>query len=182
MSPDRVRYHLTTSEQPYRMGCKIPFYVPTLGRDVDVVVLASRVLGVEMHWAAGRTRPCTRAGGYCEWCRQDDCDVRWKGFLGSWDYRRSRLCIAELTDQAVQQCPAFATYAGKLRGKHLRLRRTGAGSNGLVVATLTELHTSVGHIPPCFDVLDALYRAWNLGGAGVSTDPAQPVDPMTEGL
>lgn len=175
------RVHLTTSETPYRMGGRIPFYVATSAREVDVVVLANVMLGVEMHWASGRTRPCTRAGGFCGHCLANNPPDRWKGFLGSWDYRKARLCIAELTAEAVEQCPLFKTWSGQLRGKRLRLRRSGVAKNGLVIAELSEVRTGVGHLPPCFDVLEALYRAWNLEQK-IGPDNFEESDPTTEGL
>jgi len=180
--PQGERYGLTVSDEPARWGGKVPVYVPTVGRDVDVLILGNAILGVMMHWDGTRTRPCLARSGYCEHCELRGEPDRWKGFVVAWDYRRGRNVLAEMTSEAWESCSDFRRFKGKLRGKRLQLRRQGSARNASVVAILTDTGMDADRIPPAFDGVQALVQIWSLADHRTGLKAMQDRDPLVDGL
>lgn len=147
-----------------------PIYNPTPDRPVNVIILSDKITGVYIHYYDRRTRPCTRLEGRCHGC-EIAVDRRWKAYLAAFDPIKGRLCIAELTREAVEKCPSLTTLNGRLRGLHLRLDRTGQSRNSRVQAKVYERTSTPDNMPAPFALREALERVWFEGRRGAEDKP-----------
>lgn len=137
----------------------VPIVSPKPHQKRQVVIVCSAMEVVGVHYYEGRTWPCCGSKAKCEGCRRERCDLKWKGFIGACYVQSLRLCIAEITPNALTSCPALETDED-LRGQLLTLERKGASSCSRVTAALSPLRGDHSALPAPFDVRGELCRIW----------------------
>lgn len=143
---------------PKREDAMIPILSPRAGECVRAIILSDRFLSVPVHYVCGRTQPCLRIKSLCEGCRRK-ISRKWKGYAAGVDFSNRRLCLIEITPNAVRSCPQLLD-SSDLRGWVVSLMRQGTSSCGKVDAALTDWRKRVNHLPEAFDVQAILLKIW----------------------
>lgn len=121
-------------------------------------IITSHMEGVYTHYHFGRSLPCIGRDNGCEYCGPRS-SRRWQGYIGIYDRRQSRVCIAQITKEAARNCPSLSEPTESLRGKYLVLERVGEARNAPVVARV-ETRPSVPELPAPIDVRHVLSIVW----------------------
>lgn len=147
-------------------GVYYPIKTPKPGKDVIGIVLSECIVGAVTYYvppdregSEGHSLPCTCGESPCPG-RVANRDHRWKGFLACWDRSSGRLFIGEVTKEAYLRCPQFEVWKGQLRGKMLKLARSGTARNSRVTAAVTAPTGQLVGLPAAFNVQSALERIW----------------------
>jgi hypothetical protein len=138
----------------------IPLYRAVSRGSFELTVLSCRVLGVITHWVSGRSVPCTKLSGECI-CLRGGVSHRWRGYLGCWESRFSRVCLLEMTAEAVHHCNLpILDPAVDLRGMVARAWRLGSAKQAPVRIELRGGPAAREDLPPAPNVERALLRLW----------------------
>lgn len=133
-------------------------------------ILSADVTGAYVHFAKGRTQPCT--GATCEHC-DGGTRRRWEGYLAVTDRRCNTRLILRLTPAAMPPIDSYYKEHRTLRGATLAVTRRDAKPNGKLFTTVAEGATRREHLPKAPNLPNILARMWGLTDAATpaATDP-----------
>lgn len=155
ISRDQIQWF--SPEEPRKQK---PFILdPKKGQRVRAILLGGTLVGVEVHFYQGRTRPCIGWQNECPGCLCEGCrrDRHW--YLAAVTPRQHRLCLAKITPHALETCPALE-IANDLRAKLITLERGTSTFTSPVSASLSSPKVDVDSLPIAFDVQTALTYIW----------------------
>lgn len=155
-------------------GGYIPIVQPAPGQTIRLWVVCSDFYGRWTHWTGKQTRPCSHDDS-CEYCAAL-LSRRWRCYLGCWCSQVKRLCIAEMTERALESVQATLFHRPDLRGWKLAMYRDPSKKNGVVTASLESRPLATPQLPPPFDLASCLERIW-----GVSLPPISRGLPRRQG-
>lgn len=145
---------------------------PRYDQRLRCYILSERQVGVWVHFAGGRTGPCTRGTGGCDGCR---AGLRryWKGFLFGLFDRAAPVAILEYTAAAAEPHTRRLTGQGKpIRGCQVVAFRRDGKPQGKVILQIADQPRPDLAIPELPDLRWALMRIWNAPTKGAA--PPRP--------
>lgn len=128
------------------------------GSGPPLVVLSSSLVGVKLHWIAGRSTP--HVSENCKGC-EDHLPTRWRGYLACWSPKSQATCILELTEACVDAIANYRQLYGTLRGAQIRLSRPSCKANGRIHCEIIAGTTPDSLLPVEPDIKPALIRMWD---------------------
>lgn len=153
----------TNVPPPRAVAPTVPLRILTIRERATFTVLSSALVGTELHWVEGRSRPCPGAIARCALCR-DGYTRRWKGYLHALEHRmggRPVQVIVQLTTWSVDHCPGLVKWVAGLRGGKLDLWREGETKQGRLEARFQPAETPQGDLPVEVDVAAVLKHVFD---------------------
>lgn len=149
-------------DPPPETGKYIPIVRAKNKASLQLICLSHHCQGVWVHSIDKKDFPCTGKEAGCYHCERRRA-TRWKGYLGAWLERFSRLVLVEVTIDARRHCRLDIGRDGPdLRGRFITLQRLGDAENGPVRLDFTEATADEASIPAPFDERAALMRIWGI--------------------
>lgn len=137
----------------------LPLVRTPSGRPLIAVVTSERLLGINTHFYGGRTIPCE--DNECDACREG-MPFRWHGYLGAYDWFRSRQFIFEVTAAGADQLLIYYQAMGTLRGCAFQATRRTRSPNSKVQIETKPADLSKIHMPEQPDIIKCLATIWQI--------------------
>jgi len=160
------RYRDPAIRWDVEIGTALPADIPIIradksGQPIYFYCLSDELLTVMTHWHDGRTVPCVGPDAGCV-CGSLSVSHNRLAYLAAWDDVATRLCIVEVTANAVRESAAYFNLAFEsLRGKYLKLFRRGEKWNSPILIDLAIWQEPSCELPAMFDLREVLARIWH---------------------
>lgn len=147
------------------------------GWKINALILSDWVYETRTHYV-GRTLPCNRPHGPCPYCKEGRAD-RWAGYLAVLRENKAGFAILEITPGATPVLKNWCETEGSLRGCVIEIERKKNKANAaVVVRRLYRRPEEPGFtLAPAFDLVEALYRIWQVRKKPLHTSIAD-ADPI----
>jgi hypothetical protein len=126
---------------------------------LEGIVLNEELIGTNLHYWRGRSRPCT--GNDCDACKHGQ-KPRWKGYVFIYGERSKRTVIFEFTERAFGPFDAYFTEHGTLRGAKLKASRLSKKENGPIHVVFDDANYDRPNLPKPTDLRGVLERMWEI--------------------
>lgn len=126
-----------------------------------LVVVSDQVVGIEVHWVHGRSKPCTGDPLTCEWCKVP-LSKRWQGYLHVVKPHKRWNGFLEFTANAFDLMVAQLAEGETFRGVIMRVGKTKGGPKGRYLIEVLQRRADMNEIPPAADPWPTLKFLWNV--------------------
>jgi len=161
-----MRYRDPAIRWDVGIGDSLPADIPIIraaknGSPIYFYCLSDELLTVMTHWHDRRTVPCTGPDAGCI-CGVLQVSHNRYGYLAAWDDDATRLCIVEVTANAVRESrTSLDLLFESLRGRRMKLFRRGNNWNSPILVEPAIWKEPSCELPPAFDLREALSRIWH---------------------
>ncbi len=153
----RVSYGLRA---PAPRTASVPVLQITSSTWQDVVILTSRVYGVEVYFDGQRTQPITDGQRVDPDVYQSLTGKRWQGWLAVRPYYKATVYLLSVTPVTVQCIPQLDDEAFDLRGWTIGLAREAGDKRAKLKGRWNAKRAELLKLPHPPDVVDTLERMW----------------------
>lgn len=153
----RVSYGLRA---PTPRTASVPVLQITTSSWHDLLILSSRVYGVEVYFDGQRTQPVTDGQRVDPDAYQSLTGKRWQGWLAVRPYRQPTVYLVSVTPVTVQCVPQLDDEAFDLRGWTIGLAREAGDKRAKLKGRWNGKRAELLNLPHPPDVVDVLERMW----------------------